>query len=483
MGIPLSQLVQALIVPLFATVAAGRGLTIGLLAVGGVVGGVVRLLDWRHRSFSFDGTVLRLDHGVLSRNHRALDVARIQQVEVHRGAVQRVLGLAAIRVETAGGAHEPEVELRVLTEADAVALRAAVRASQRELDAPEPSAGPASASREVISTSMRHVVLGSVTGARLLVLPALIGGAAQLAGQQLGTFTDEMLELLVAGEGTIPAFATTPRWSLVLGAALATMVVAVLLAAVVGVVKDGNFRIVRVDDDLHVSRGVLSTRESVVPLRRVQLVEIRRNWLRGLIGFSTVRVRSAGSDAEGRVTVPLIDDDAVDALLAELLPGVPGVPELRAHPRAALRRALFRWLRPAVVIALVAWLAPPSIGGFVLPDPVWLEPVATALIPVNAGFAFLEYRRLAHGVSDLVVVSRRGALAVTTALAPLGKVQAIGLRRSYFQRRLGLATVAARIAGSMAQVEVLDAAEDDAVTLAAHLTRNAAAPIPLRTIP
>lgn len=481
MGIPLSQLVQALIVPLFATVAAGRGLTIGLLVVGGVVGGVVRLLDWRYRSFSFDGTVLRLEHGVLSRNHRSLDVARIQQVEVHRGAVQRLLGLAAIRVETAGGAHEPEVELRVLTEADAVALRAAVRASQRELRDPAESAQEeASGSREVVRTPMRHVVLGSVTGARLLVLPALLGGAAQLAGQQLGSFTDEMIELLMARGGTIPAVPDAPRWSLVLAAAFVAMVVAVLLAAIVGVLKDGRFRIVRMDDDLHVSRGVLSTRESVVPIRRVQLVEIRRNWLRGLIGFSTVRVRSAGSDAEGRVDVPLIRDGDVDALLAELLPGVPGVPALRAHPRAALRRALFRWLRPAVVIALVVWLAPDSIGGFVRPDPVWLEPAAAALIPLNASLAFLEHRRLAHGVTDLVVASRRGALSVTTALAPLVKVQSIGLRRSYFQRRLGLATVAARIAGSMAEVEVLDAAEDDAVTLTAHLTKNAASPIPLR---
>jgi uncharacterized membrane protein YdbT with pleckstrin-like domain len=119
--------------------------------------------------------------------------------------VQRLLGLAAIRVETAGGAHEPEVELRVLTEADAVALRAAVRASQRELPTSAASAQPVPASREVLHTSMRHVVLGSVTGARLLVLPALIGGAAQLAGQQLGSFTDEMLELVMAGGGAVLA--------------------------------------------------------------------------------------------------------------------------------------------------------------------------------------------------------------------------------------------------------------------------------------
>ncbi|MGM0618517.1 MAG: PH domain-containing protein, partial [Actinomycetota bacterium] len=127
LGVPLAQAVQALIFPVVATLAAPPLVTIIALLGFAIIGLIVRSLDWRLRTFSFDGEVLRVDHGILSRNHRSLDVSRIQQVEIQRGAVQRVFGLAAIRVETAGSASEPEVDLRVLPEADAVALRAAVR--------------------------------------------------------------------------------------------------------------------------------------------------------------------------------------------------------------------------------------------------------------------------------------------------------------------------------------------------------------------
>jgi uncharacterized membrane protein YdbT with pleckstrin-like domain len=99
LGIPIMQFVQAVLVPFVATLAAPWFVTAGLLVVVAVVGLIVRILDWRMRTFSFDGEVLRVDHGVLSRNHRTLDVGRIQQVEIQRGAIQRLVGLAAIRVE------------------------------------------------------------------------------------------------------------------------------------------------------------------------------------------------------------------------------------------------------------------------------------------------------------------------------------------------------------------------------------------------
>jgi putative membrane protein len=180
LGIPLTQLVQALFFPVAATLAAPAGVTLGLLGMVAVVGLAVRALDWRLRTYSFDGEVLRVDHGVLSRNHRSLDVARIQQVEIQRGAIQRLVGLAAIRVETAGSASEPEVDLRVVPEADAVALRAAVRASKARLQgtagATEPDDGTTTpAGQAVLEVPLRHVVLASVTGARLLVLPAVVG--------------------------------------------------------------------------------------------------------------------------------------------------------------------------------------------------------------------------------------------------------------------------------------------------------------------
>jgi putative membrane protein len=482
LGVDLRQLIQAIAFPVFATVAAGRGVTIGLLLLFAVVGLSIRILAWQRFTFSFDGEVLRVAEGVLSRNQRSLDVARIQQVEIDRSWLQRTVGLASLRVETAGSSSEVEVELRVIPVGDAEALRDAVRASKAAITGrSDPADGDTATAagsrrREVLHVPARHVVLAAVTGVRLLVLPAVLVGALQLVGQNTSETIDGAIDLL-AGAGLLgPDGLRAPALTTALLAGAVVLAASVVTAIVVGLLRDANYRVTLVEDDLHVSRGLVSTRESVMPLRRVQLVDVQRNWLRRLLGFAAVRVHSAGGSggADRRVTVPLIRDAAVDPFLREVLPGVPGVPDLVPHPRSAMRRAIFRWSRPALLAAAAVW-ALPALTPIELPE--LARPAAVAVVVLALVLAVVEYRQLAHGITDRVVAARRGALSVSTSVAPVVKVQAASTHANLFQRRLGLATVTAHVAGPGGDVEILDTSTGAAAALRTQLTEHAARPV------
>jgi putative membrane protein len=483
LGVDLRTLVQAIVFPVFATFAAGWALAVGVLLVL-TFGLGVRILAWQRLTFSFDGEVLRVEEGILSRNQRSLDVARIQQVEIDRPWIHRLFGLASLRVETAGTSSDVEVELRVIPEADAEALRTALRESKALVTGTAVDADGSDRSdaddgaHEILRVPTIHVVIAAVTGVRLLVLPAVLAGALQLVGQNPEEALDGTIELL-ADTGLVgPNGLRAPTLSAVALGIVAVLVASAVTAIVVGLLRDANYRVTRVGDDLHISRGLVSTRDSVLPLRRIQLVDVQRNWLRRLLGFAAVRIHSAsGSGAsDRRVTVPLLHDRAIDPLLGEVLPGVPGVPELVAHPRAALRRAVFRWLRPAVTIAALVWLV-----GAVTPlePPEAARTAALVWIVVAAVLAVVEYRHLAHGLTDRVVVCRRGALSISTSLAPVVKVQAASTRANLFQRRLGLATVTAHVAGPGGDLEILDASAEAADVLRARLTEHAANPVVL----
>ena len=474
LGVSLRQLIQAFLFPAAATFAAGgRTMLVALLLVG-IIGLIVRTLAWQRFHYSFDGEVLRVAEGVLSRNQRSLDVARIQQVEVDRTFLQRLLGLATLRVETAGSSAEVEVELRVIPEREAVALRAAVRESKVAATGTAPAGDDAGGEPEpqsVLRVPLRHVVLGSVTGARLLVFPAVIAGAFQFLGQATDNWVEQAVDFLL--EQDVITEQGVRGLTLGTGLALAGAVLALSLvtAAVVGVLRDTHFRIERVEEDLHVSRGLLATRDSVLPLRRIQLVQVQRNWIRRPLGYSSVRILSAGGsgDADRRVTVPLLPDARVEALLREVYPGVEGLPALTGHPRPAVRRAVFRWVRSVSLPIVAVWVLPWEMAQAArLP--------ALALLPLAVILGIVEYRHLAHGVGERVVAARQGALSVTTSLAPLVKVQAVSTRANYFQRRLSLATVHAHVAGPGGNVEVLDCGARRARDLHALLTRHAAAP-------
>jgi putative membrane protein len=472
LGINVRSLIQNYLIPAAATVALA-GLTLTVVAVVAAVALVVRVLEWQRFTYAFDGETLRVDEGVLSRDHRALDIDRIQQVEIDRSLLQRIAGLATLRVETAGSAGPgAAVELRVIPEPDARALRTALRAHRtREGGVPGERARAGvldtavEPSRRLIRrVALRHVVLGAVTGPRLFVFPAVIAGVFQFGGPR----TDEWLRRLVDEAVRQGLTERNELVAVTLSAVLTLVAVMIVLSVVtaiaVGVLRDANWQMELVEGDLHVSRGLLSTRNSVLPLRRVQLVQIRRNWVRRLLGFAAVRVNSAGGSADGdrRVVVPLIADHAIDELLREIYPGVAGVPELTSHPRPALRRAVLRWVRGLAAVIAALWIAP-------LIAPLdWLEALrapSLGLVVVAVALGIVEYRHLAHGTSGRLVASRQGALSVTTSLAPLVKVQAVDTRANPFQRRLGLATVTAHVAGPGGDVEVLDVGAEDAEAL------------------
>ena len=53
--------------------------------------------------FSTEGGVLRVRHGVLIHTEKLIPIARMQHVDIDRGPLERLFGLASIAVFTAGG--------------------------------------------------------------------------------------------------------------------------------------------------------------------------------------------------------------------------------------------------------------------------------------------------------------------------------------------------------------------------------------------
>jgi putative membrane protein len=485
LGMPLALLVRSIVLPVAAVVASGLWASVPLVvAVAGawIVG---RVLSWQRFRFSFDGDVVRVESGVLQRSHRSVDVARVQQVEIDRPLVQRLLGVATLRIETAGADDEPEIELRVLAEQDAVELRDAVRAGRDRARAvapvadstdPHGAAAPALDQVEaqiVLEVPLSRVALTAVSGAQLLIAPALIGGALQLTELRLDEVVIDVADRIVALGSTLGSAV------LAVVAVSTALIVMIVTTLVVGVVRDGRFRVERLGEDLVVRRGLLGTRESTLPLRRIQLVRVVSNPLRRALGMATVRVHSAGASGGGerrRVTVPLLTPGEVTALIAALLPSDAALPQPQPHPRTAVRRAVVRRLIPLAQLGAVGIVMTLLLRS-VLPaaiTPVRLAIALSVALILTVLLGVAEGRALAHATDGRFLVVQHGALLRTTSVVPLARLQAVTRVANWFQRRLGLASVVAHVAGPGGDVLVLDAAEGDARRLRDQLAVAAA---------
>lgn len=437
-----SNVGRALLAP--GAVALGTG-GLRLLAVGVVVVLAVRVLAWWRRTYVLDAGVLRVESGLVVRSQQLVPCERIQQVDLVQRLRHRLLGVAVLEVRTAVGGLGSGVSLDVLAIDEAERLRAAL------LQARARAAGGAEADHQapwvpsawpVVELSHVQLAIAGVTGVQLLVVLAFAATAVQFVGE-LPWNPLEAIEIgalgLMGGVGVV-----------VLVAGFA----AVWLggAAAVSIFANSGYRLSLVGDELALSRGLLDRREATLPLSRVQAVRISASAPRRLLGLVSMRIQSAGSGSgsgaagdDSRVSVPILPAADLGRVLSLVLPGAGAVPPLHRPPRAALRRALVRRVVPATAAALV-----PAVV-------LWPGGVLALLaVPVSAGLGVAAYRGLGHAVAGRFLITRLGSLNRQTMVVPVERAQSATVRATFWQRRLGLATMAVDLAGPGPRARVVD---------------------------
>ena len=364
--------------PLAVLIAARRQLW--LLVLGALVLLAWSTLEWLRRTYELEGGALRLEEGVLARKLRAVPFDRIQQVELVRKPLHRLLGVASLRVETAGGGTAAEVDLDVVTLEEARALRASLLRAKAQAGGAHGAAGLASpagapggpaagqvagrpaagdeaeaprAERVLLRLGLGEVMVAGITGSRAAAALVVLGPISQATDWFPG-----LTDWLFARFDPEAVTPTTP--AAFAAVAVLAAVVWLGLAAASSIVTDYGFTLARAGNDLVVRRGLLERREAVLPLARLQVVRIEESLLRRALGLASIRIQSAGRTGGGdrtasRLAVPVLPRVQVNRVLEELLPGAAPVPRLLLPPPAARRRAVTRGVLTAtLVMATVA---------------------------------------------------------------------------------------------------------------------------------
>jgi putative membrane protein len=430
-----------------AAIGLGAG-GLRVLAVALLVLFAVSVARWWKRTWSFDGRVLQVESGLLARSSQIVPAERVQQVTVVEKLRHRLFGVASLRVEVAGGGGG--LELEALGVADAHRLRDALLAAKVLRAAPATTTatadGPGAADQPVwvphewtvVRLGFRELALAGVTGPQLLLFLAFTASALQLAGELPGELFDRVRSLdLGLAEPALLAVGLLAFLAVWLGSAIAA-----------SVLRDGGYDLALVGEELHLRRGLLDRKESVLPLARVQAVRVTASPLRRALGFVSFRLQGAGAGTdreERRVVVPLLRVTELDRVLSLVLPGLPGLPELTPPPPAARRRAVVRRVVPAAVVAV-------AFAVFLWPWGV----AALLLVPGAAALGQAAYRGLGHARLPSSLVTRTGALTRQTVVVPADRVQSARSLSSPFQRRLDLATLAVDVAGPGGSPRVVD---------------------------
>jgi len=452
-----------------------------------IIGGGILLLTavWSIASYlamryglTADSLVVR--SGVLRRQSRVIPFSRIQGVNVRQSALERVFGVAELRVETATQGAEAEAVLSVLRWKDAQSLREQLVAERQSAFDARPGAIPAPTAvgalvpdpAPMIAAAQTPVLVASVTVEELMVaggtsnnigvlIALLISGCERFGS----SFFDELT--LPGGIGSpIEAFAAAMGNVWLLALLVFVVVVPILFASwlvsVVGsVVRYYGFTLERVGQDLRRRHGLFSRVEASIPMARAQALRFRQSMLRRPFGRGELFVVSAGSVGKGDGTsgglqhlMPIIRVEHVGSLVTEVFPdaNVDALLTSSAGSGAWRRAAPLSWLRLAckssfalllIVGVLVAW------RGSAWWSLAWLLPAAWLL-------AGARWRARGLALVPGYVLVREGGIARTTVILPERKLQLIEVVQGPLQRLFGVATVQLTTAGSGGLASMVD---------------------------
>ena len=366
---------------------AGRGwlLVVGVVLLGALLGFGYSAVAWRMTRYALDDDAVYLHSGVLFRQQRKARLDRLQAVDVVQPVLARLLGLAELKLEVAGGPGSA-VSLAFLREEQAAALRAELLARAAGLRRAEGEHAVEAPEQPVIE-----------------VPPGLLLGAMLRSGAAVGLVVGVVaVAVIVATSGRIAgAFLLLPGF-LALGGVFWTQFS-----------RDFNFRAAISPDGIRLRHGLLESRSQTVPPGRVQALRATQGPLWRRKGWWRVEINVAGyggsqDRAAENVLLPVGDRDAALTAVWLVLPDL-GTDDPRGLLGAAMDGS-------------------GDDGGFTtMPRPArWLDPWA--------------WRRTGFRVTDRALLVRSGRFVRRVVVVPHERTQSLGLRQGPLQRRLGVAS-------------------------------------------
>lgn len=413
---------------IFGRIAVLVGLAVGI-AVIVIAAGYV---SWWFHSFRLTDEAIEQRKGLLFKQFKQARLDRVQAVDVVQPLVGRLVGLAKLKIEVAGGTGSG-IDLQYLRLAEAEAFRNELlaRAGGAKLDrgagadsgegatdnpaaqqshapgigglqlAPSPGTArtwvAAAVERLLVAVPIKRTILSVLLSAGTIILAFIVvaGVTASIVASVLAAELD--LIGIVFGGGAVGGAIAIFGW----------------LAAALGQLNRGlNFKLGIAADGVRIAHGLLETTKQTIPPGRVQAVQFTQGLLWRKPDWWRVVINVAGYHEDPtKVSTLLPVGTRLEALTAmwSVLPDL-GDPDPESMFSASLSGT-------------------GEDNGFINSprSARWLDP--------------WQWRRLGYKATDSALLIRSGWLGRVLIVVPHQRTQSLEISQGPLQRRLGLATV------------------------------------------
>ncbi|MFT4868833.1 MAG: putative membrane protein [Colwellia polaris] len=389
-------------------------------------------LYWRNFEYSIEEDGLKILSGVITKNDRDIPLKRIQNVDVNRNILQRVIGIAEVNVETAGGS-KTEAALKYMTYEKAKEMQKQVRELKNRRKTTEPE--KEGEKREDFALSNKDLGILSLASIDQRIAGGLIAVVSIVAGSA---------GLQIDGGSTV---------QLAIGMIIAAFVLVAFWAASTfsTFAKFFDFKLYFHDNALEYERGLFNRASGTIPEEKIQDVIIEENFIQRYFNYASLQVETAGYAASGdqreidtgkETVIPLAKRPEIEKFAREI--GGYTEPQLQSINQKAEQRYFHRYLLVGGALAVAGFIATQFT------QLSWQVYIPAAIVLVSSRKAAnLKWKNIGYHLAEDHFFTRKGFWKRQTYVVPYFRVQNLMQNQTILQKRWNQSTLLLDTAGSV----------------------------------
>lgn len=395
------------------------------------------LVTWYRYTYYVKNGEFRIEHGVWFRKAHSIPFERIQSINNEEGVLHRLFSVVKLRVETASNS-DVGTELQAVSRKEAERLQTILTADHKQVI-------PTNNNKTDENKTQKDKIRGTykrITLKQLFIL-SLTPGALFLIIPFVGS-SISILEYFISVESMfgfmVKNLYVEPHLHSIVIVTSVVFAIALAISFIANMIKFGNFCVTHSRDHLILERGFFERRRSIVPLNRIQAVQIKESLFRQIFGLATVRVMylGGGDDSNASLVVyPLLSSREIESFLQDFLPDhslkeikLTGIPRRSWHYFVT-----FDAVTNSFIAAILTY--------FFFPWGVW----SLLFVALFFIYGHVSYRDEGWHLRGDNLVARSRLFTRSTVIVTRKRIQSSSVKQTIFQRRNDLMAFQFDVAG------------------------------------
>ena len=420
----------------------------GTLAVFAVIG-VISYFKYLNFTFYIDpeNDEFVISEGIFNKTKTAIQLYKIQQVNINQSFIQRLVGVYELAVDTAG-TNKKEGDIKAISHELALDLKARLLenkkkrivddldidqiqiSSEKQVDADVPFIKIGFLSLLKIGITSNYVKSFFVLLAFFLTLSDHI---KQITGRDV--LRDENIEDYVDKSQLFYAF-------------LILFVIFFLAVIVLNLVKTVfkyfDYKITRQKGSLLISFGLLNTKSTIVKPEKVQITTVKQNYFQKKMNVLELKIKQANGgkkeEHKSAIEIPGCDKLEKDAILKLLFQKIP--------EKGVMLKPNFRKLGFSVFLTIGL----PLLGFYFVRDFVLTQmPAIDYLVVIFVVFIgliqFFKFKNNRLFINNDFIILQSGAWDIRNEIIEPGKIQAITVSQLFWHKNINIGSLTLHTAG------------------------------------